>query len=63
MLNIKRYIKEVIEECKKLTFPKWKEVWTTSIYISIIVFMIAMAILLTDFVISRIIKVIFGLGL
>lgn len=62
MLSIKKYVKEVIEEYKKVTFPNWKEVYTTSIYISIIIFLTTMAIVLTDFLISHIIKIIFGMG-
>lgn len=58
----KRYIKEVIEEFKKLSFPAKKDVYSTSIYISIIVFITTIAIALTDFLISQVIKLIFGIG-
>ena len=63
MINVKKYIKEVIEECKKIVFPSWKEVYTTAIYISIIVFIVTLAITFSDFIISHIIKLIFGLGI
>ena len=63
MLSSKKYIKEVIEECKKITFPNRKEVYTTSIYISVIVFFTSIAIVLTDFLISHVIKLIFGMGI
>ena len=63
MLSIARkYIKEVIDECKKITFPSWKDVYATSIYISVIVFITTIAIALTDFLISYVIKTIFGMG-
>ena len=63
MLSIaKKYIKEVIGECRKIVFPTWKEVYTTSIYISIIVFITTLAIASTDFLISHVIKLIFGMG-
>lgn len=64
MLSIvKKYIREVIEECKKIVFPQWKDVYTTSIYISVVVFITTIAIILTDFLISHIIKIIFGMGI
>lgn len=63
MLSIARkYIKEVIEECRKIVFPNWKEVYTTSIYISVVVFLTTIAIASTDFLISRVIKLILGIG-
>ncbi len=63
MINVKKYIKEVIEEGKKIILPSWKEVYTTAIYISVIVFLAALAITLADFVISHVVKLIFGLGI
>lgn len=63
MLSIARkYIREVIDECKKIVFPPKKDVYVTSIYISVVVFIAAVAIALTDFLISHIIKIIFGMG-
>jgi len=59
---LKKYIKEVIEECRKLIFPTKKDVYVTSIYIGIIVLVTTMAIVLADFLISQIIKLIFGIG-
>ncbi|MDR2526679.1 MAG: preprotein translocase subunit SecE [Rickettsiales bacterium] len=60
--NIKRYLKEVIEEYKKVIFPKWKEVRGVSIYIGVVVFLSACLIWVADFIISYIIKIIFGLS-
>lgn len=63
MLSVaKKYIKEVIDECRKVVFPTRKDVYVTSIYISVIVFITTIAIALTDFLISRVIKLIFGMG-
>ena len=63
MLSVaKKYIKEVAEEYKKITFPSWKDVYVTSIYISIVVLITTLSIALTDFIISHVIKLIFGIG-
>jgi preprotein translocase SecE subunit len=58
----KKYLKEVIEEYKKVIFPGKKDVYTTSIYIVVVIFITACLIALTDFLISSIIKIIFGLS-
>jgi len=55
-------INNVIQESKKLTFPKKNEVYLTSINIVFIVLFSALVIIFTDFVISGIIKILFGLG-
>ena len=63
MLSVaKKYIKEVIGEYKKIVFPSRKDVYTTSIYISIVVLISTVSIALTDFLISHVIKLIFGIG-
>ena len=59
---VKKYLKEVVGECRKVIFPTWKDVYVTSIYISVIVFATTLAIASTDFLISRVIKVIFEMG-
>lgn len=59
---VKKYLKEVVGECRKVVFPTWKDVYVTSIYISVIVFATTLAIASTDFLISRVIKVIFEMG-
>jgi preprotein translocase SecE subunit len=63
VINIKKYIKEVLEECKKIVLPNWKEVYVTAIYISVIVILVALAITFSDFLISHVLKLIFGLGI
>ncbi|MFM7702946.1 MAG: preprotein translocase subunit SecE [Alphaproteobacteria bacterium] len=50
-----------MEESKKLNFPKWKETYITSITILITIIVFALTILLADFLISKIIRLIFGL--
>ena len=63
MLSVaKKYIKEVIGEYKKIVFPPWKDVYVTSIYISVVVLITTISIALTDFFISHVIKLIFGIG-
>jgi preprotein translocase subunit SecE len=63
VINVRNYIREVIEECRKITFPKWKDVYVTSIYISIVILVTTCAITLIDFLISHVVKIIFGLGI
>jgi preprotein translocase subunit SecE len=55
------FLKDVIEESKKLTFPTWKETYVTTITIFITIIIFALTIVLADFVISKIIRLIFGL--
>jgi len=55
-------INNVIQEGKKLTFPKKNEVYLTSINIVFIVLFSALIVIFTDFVISKLIKILFGLG-
>ncbi|HSQ97670.1 MAG TPA: preprotein translocase subunit SecE [Rickettsiales bacterium] len=62
MINVK-YFKEVIEECRKIVFPKWKDVYVTAIYISVVVFIMTLAIIFADFIISHVVKLMFGLGI
>ncbi len=62
MISAKKYFKEVLEEYKRITFPKWNEVYVTSIYISVIIVFTTIAIVLADYFISQVIKIIFGIG-
>ena len=61
IISIKKYLKEVIEECKKLVLPTKKDVYATAIYIGIIVLIAALAITFTDFLISQLIKIVMGI--
>ncbi|MDR0423717.1 MAG: preprotein translocase subunit SecE [Rickettsiales bacterium] len=60
--NIKLYFKEVVGEYKRIIFPTKDDVVKTSIYICVIVFLTACVIWLSDFLISNVMKVIFGLN-
>ncbi|MBM3590703.1 MAG: preprotein translocase subunit SecE [Alphaproteobacteria bacterium] len=55
------FFKDVVEESKKLNFPQWKETYVTTITILITIIIFALTILLADFLISKIIRLIFGL--
>jgi preprotein translocase SecE subunit len=55
------FVKDVIEELKKLHFPSKKETYITTVTILVTVIVVSLAILLSDFVISKIIGIIFGL--
>jgi preprotein translocase SecE subunit len=53
------YFKETISELKKLAFPSKREVYITTGTIFVVVALFSVAILLSDFVISKIIGLIF----
>ena len=55
------YIKETIAELKKLSLPAKKEVYITTGTIFVVVAIFALAITFSDFVISRVVGLIFGL--
>ncbi|NBX52460.1 MAG: preprotein translocase subunit SecE [Proteobacteria bacterium] len=55
------FFKDVVEESKKLNFPQWKETYITSVTILITIIIFSLTILLADFLISKIIRLIFGL--
>ena len=56
------FFKDVIEELKKLHVPSRKETYITVITILVSVIVASVVILLADLVISKIIKILFGLG-
>jgi preprotein translocase SecE subunit len=62
VFSVRRYFNEVIGEFKKVVFPTKKDTYTTSIYIGVVVAITACIVSLTDFLISHIIKIIFGLN-
>jgi preprotein translocase subunit SecE len=62
MKNPLQFIEEVRQETAKVTWPTWKEVWITTIMVLIMVALTSMFFLLADVVISRVIKVVLGLG-
>jgi len=58
MLN---FFRGVIEELKKLHFPSKKETYVTTVTILVTITVVSLAILFADFLISKIIGIIFGL--
>ena len=56
-----KFFNEVIEEAKKLEFPKKKEVYITTAMIMVAVVISSLFILFADFLISKIITLVFGL--
>jgi preprotein translocase subunit SecE len=55
------FFRSVIEEAKKLQFPSKKETYVTTITIIVMITVVALTILFADFLIAKIIKLIFGL--
>ena len=62
MKNPLQFIEEVRQETAKVTWPTWKEVWITTIMVLIMVTLTSIFFLLADMVISRVIKLVLGLG-
>lgn len=62
MFNVKRYVKEVFDEGRKINFPTKRDVYVTSMYIAVVIFFSSIFIALADFAISHVIKLIFGIG-
>jgi len=55
------FFRDVVEEVKKLNFPSKKETYITTITILVTITLVALVILFADFVISKVIGLIFGL--
>ncbi|MFT6332316.1 MAG: preprotein translocase subunit SecE [Lentimonas sp.] len=55
------FLKDVIAELKKLHLPTKKEVYIVTLTILAAVAVSALTIMLADFIISKIIKILFGL--
>jgi len=60
-LKILNFFRDVIDELKKLYIPSKKETYITTITILVTIVVVSLAILLADFIISKIIGIIFGL--
>lgn len=56
------FFKDVIDELKKLHTPSKKENNMTTIIILLVVLVSSLVIMFADFLISKIIKILFGLG-
>ena len=57
------FFKDVIEELKKLHIPSKQETYVTVITILVAIFVAAITIMSADFIISKLIKILFGIGL
>jgi preprotein translocase SecE subunit len=55
------FFRDVADELKKLYIPSKRETYITTITILVTITVVSLAILLADFVISKIIGIIFGL--
>jgi preprotein translocase SecE subunit len=55
------FFKDVIDELKKLQLPSKKETYITTITIIVTITVVSLAILLADFIIAKVIGLIFGL--
>ena len=61
MTKLLNFFRDAIEELKKLQVPSKKETYVTTITILVTIIVSSLAILFADFVISKIITIIFGL--
>ena len=55
------FFKDVIDELKKLQVPSKKETYITTVTILVTITVVSVMILFADFIISKIIGIIFGL--
>ncbi len=55
------FLKDTIAELKKLHTPTKKEIYITTVTILVAVAVSALVIMLVDFLISKIVKILFGL--
>lgn len=60
-MKLLSFFKDVVEELKKLHLPSKKEVYVTTVTIVVTIAVVSLIILLADFVISKIIGIVFGL--
>ncbi len=56
------FFKDVVEELKKLHIPTKKETYITVVTILVATLVSALVIMMADFVISKLIKILFDLG-
>ncbi len=55
------YLKDTIAELKKLNIPSKKEVYITTLTIVVVITVFSLVVMFADFVIAKIIGLIFGL--
>ena len=60
-MKILSFLKDVLGELKKLNVPSKKETYITTITILVSVTISALVIMTVDFIISKIVKILFGL--
>ena len=60
-MKILSFLKDVLGELKKLHIPSKKETYVTTITILISVVIASLVIMTADFIISKIVKILFGL--
>ena len=60
--NPLHFIQEVRQEVSKVTWPTWKEVWITTAMVLVMVALTSVFFLLTDMVISALVRFILQLG-
>jgi preprotein translocase SecE subunit len=60
-LKALNFFKDVIDELKKLHVPSKKETYITTVTILVTIAVVSVMILFADFIISKIIGIIFGL--
>lgn len=58
---ITKFFNETVEEAKKLVFPSKKETYITTVTILITIVIFSLMIVFADFVIAKLIGLIFGL--
>ena len=62
MKNPFHFIEEVRQETSKVTWPTWREVWITTTMVLIMVALTSVFFLLTDMVISNVVRFVLKLG-
>jgi preprotein translocase SecE subunit len=55
------FVKDSLQEFKKLSFPSKRETYTATVIIFIVILLVSLSLTLIDFVISKIIGLFFGL--
>ena len=62
MINPAQFVREVIAEVKKVTFPTQKETVVTTIMVFIMVSLAALFFLLVDWILSQAVQLVLGVG-
>ncbi len=62
MINPAQFVREVIAEVKKVTFPTQKETVVTTIMVFIMVSLAALFFLLVDWILSQGVQLLLGVG-